>query len=80
LLSDALHYIISLSLKPEDNEFLLSFESLMEDEFGLANELALLTFNIRMEVCGVLDFFFSFLMKYEEKKTLYNFLEFKTRK
>jgi hypothetical protein len=58
LFSDALHYIISLSLKLEDNEFLLSFESLMEDEFGLANELALLTFNIRTEVCGVLDFSF----------------------
>jgi hypothetical protein len=28
----------------------------------------LLAFNIRMEVCAVLDFFFSFLMKYEEKK------------
>ncbi len=80
MFSDALHYIISLSLKLEDNEFLLSFESLMEDEFGLANELALLAFNIRMEVCAVLDFFFSFLMKYEEKRALYNFLEFKTKR
>ncbi len=52
----------------------------MEDEFGLVNELALLVSNIKMEVCGVLDFFFSFLMKYEEKRTLYNFLEFKTRR
>jgi hypothetical protein len=69
-----------MSLKLEDNEFLLSFESLMEDEFGLANELALLASNIRMEVCGLLDFFFSFLMKYEEKRTFYNFLEFKTRR
>jgi hypothetical protein len=68
LFTDALHYIISLSLKLEDNEF------------GLANELALLAFNIRMEVCVVLDFFFSFLMKYEEKRTLYNFLEFKTKR
>jgi hypothetical protein len=67
LFIDALHYIISLSLKLEDNEF------------GLANELALLASNVRMEVCGVLDFFFSFLMKYEEKRTFYNFLEFKTR-
>jgi hypothetical protein len=69
-----------LSLKLKDNEFLFSFESLMEDEFGLVNELALLVSNIKMEVCGVLDFFFSFLMKYEEKRTLYNFLEFKTRR
>jgi hypothetical protein len=56
-----------MSLKLEDNEFLLSFESLMKDEFGFANELALLAFNIRMEVCGVLNSFFSFLMKYKEK-------------
>ncbi len=75
MLSDALHYIISLSLKLEDNEFLLSFESLMKDESGLANELALLASNIRMEVCGVLDFFFSFLMKYKEKINK-NFLGF----
>jgi hypothetical protein len=56
------HYIISLNLKLENNE-LLSFESLMEDEFGLANELALLTFNIRMDVCGLLNSFFSLLTK-----------------
>jgi hypothetical protein len=64
-----------LSLKLEDSELLLSFESLMEDEFGLANELALLAFNIRMEVCGVLNSFFSFLMTYKEKRNK-NFLGF----
>jgi hypothetical protein len=64
-----------LSLKLEDNELLLSFESLMEDEFGLANELALLAFNIRMDVCGVLNFLLSFLMKYKEK-IIDNFLGF----
>jgi len=57
-----------LSLKLDDNELLLSFESLIEDEFGLANELAMLAFNIRMKVCGVLNSFFSFLMKYKEKR------------
>jgi len=47
-----------LSLKLKDNEPFFFFESLMEDEFGLANELALIAFNIRMEVCGVLNFSF----------------------
>jgi hypothetical protein len=40
----------------------------MEDEYGLTNELALLPSNIKNQVYGVLDFFLSFLMKYEEKK------------
>jgi len=40
LLSDALCFAISLSLKQKDgNELLSFFESLMEDEFNLVNEL-----------------------------------------
>jgi hypothetical protein len=36
-----------LSLKPkEDNKLLPYLESLMEYEFGLANELVLLAFNV----------------------------------
>jgi hypothetical protein len=67
------HSIISLSLKLDDNELLLSFESLIEEEFGLTNELAMLAFNIRMEVCNVLNSFFSFLMKYKEKRNNFFF-------
>jgi hypothetical protein len=33
----------------------------------IVDELALLVSNIRKEVCGVLDFFLSFLTKYEKK-------------
>jgi hypothetical protein len=64
LFSDALHFTIFLSFKfRKNNEFLPSFQSLMEDEFGLVNELTLLASNIRKEVCGVLNFFLSFLRK-----------------
>ncbi len=69
MFSDALHSTIFLSLKlKENNELLPSFQSLMEDEFNLANELTLLASNIRKEVCDVLNFFLSFLRKYKEKK------------
>jgi hypothetical protein len=40
----------------------------MKDESGLGNELTLLSSNIKKNVYGVLDFFLSFLTKYEEKK------------
>jgi RNA-binding protein YlmH len=40
----------------------------MKDESGLGNELTLLSSNIKKHVYGVLDFFLSFLTKYEEKK------------
>jgi hypothetical protein len=70
LLNDALHFAISLSLKLlKNNEVQHSFDNLMEDEYGLANELALLSSNIKNQVYGVLDFFLSFLMKYEEKQS-----------
>jgi hypothetical protein len=41
----------------------------MEDDSIISNELFLLAFNIRREVINVLDSFFSFLEKYENKKT-----------
>jgi hypothetical protein len=69
LLSDALHSIISMSLKlKEENKIILSFESLMEDDSIIFNELSLLAFNIRREVINVLDSFLSFLKKYENLK------------
>jgi hypothetical protein len=56
------------------DEFLPYFESLMEDEHVVANELTLLAFNIRKEFCGVFDSFLSFLKKYEGKKNITWFL------
>jgi hypothetical protein len=58
---------MNLKLK-EGNEIVPSFDSLMENDAIVVNELALLASNIKREVYNVLDFFFSFLRKYEEKK------------
>jgi hypothetical protein len=41
---------------------------------GVVDELAFLLSNMKKEVCGILDFFLSFLNKYE-KKSLYIFLD-----
>jgi hypothetical protein len=59
---------MSLKLK-EENEIVPSFENLIEDDSIIVDELVLLVSNIRMEVCGVLNSFLSFLMKYEKRKT-----------
>jgi len=40
----------------------------MENDANVVNGLAFLAFNIKREVYNVLDFFFSFLRKYEKKK------------
>jgi hypothetical protein len=69
LLSDALHFVISMSLKlKKENQIIPSFESLMEDDSIISNELHLLAFNIRGEVINVLNSFLSFLKKYENRK------------
>jgi hypothetical protein len=39
----------------------------MDDDLIIADELALLVFDIRKEVCGVLDSFLSFLKKNENR-------------
>jgi hypothetical protein len=48
---------MSLNLK-EENQVLLSFESLMDGDFIVNDELSLLASNIKREVINVLDFFF----------------------
>jgi hypothetical protein len=51
-----------LSLKfKEENEIVASFDSLMEDDLVVIGELVVVTCNIRTQICGVLDFFLSFL-------------------
>jgi hypothetical protein len=52
----------------EENKIILSFESLMENDSIISNELSLLAFNIRRVVISVLDSFLSFLKKYENMK------------
>jgi hypothetical protein len=41
---------------------------LIGDDSKITFELFLSTSNIKMEVCGVLDYFLSFQRKYEERK------------
>jgi len=40
----------------------------MDDDLIIIDELFLLEYNIRKEVINVLDFFLSFLRKYDNKK------------
>jgi hypothetical protein len=58
---------MSLKLK-EENKIILSFESLMEVDSIVSNELSLLASNIRREVINMLNSFLSFLKKHENKK------------
>jgi len=70
LLSDDLHFAISMSLKlKEEPKNAPSFHTLMQEDFGVALDLICLASNIRKEVCGVLDNFLSFLNKFDERKT-----------
>jgi len=61
---------MSLKLK-EENQVLPSFQSLMDDDSIVNDELSLLDFNIRKEVINVFDFFLSFLKVYDKRKTPY---------
>ncbi len=68
LLSDALHSTISISLKLKNElENAPSFQTLMEEDFGVALELICLASNIRKEVCGFLNSFFCSLKKLMKK-------------
>jgi sensor histidine kinase YesM len=56
-----LYTTISMSLKlREKDQVLLSFESLMDDDSIVNDELSLLASNIKNEVINVLDSFLSF--------------------
>jgi len=69
LLNDVLHSTISMNLKlREENQVLVSFESLMDDDSVVSDELSLLASNIKREVINVLDSFLSFLKVYDKKK------------
>jgi hypothetical protein len=69
LLSDVLHFTILMSLKlKEENQVVLSFENLMDDNSIVSDELSLLASNIKSEVINVLDFFLSFLKVYHKRK------------
>jgi hypothetical protein len=58
-----------LSLVVSENQILPSFESLMDDDSIVNDELYLLVFNIIREVINVLDSFLSFLKVYDKRKS-----------
>ncbi len=68
LLSDALNYTISMSLKFRDEMESTTFNNLMEEDGNVVYELSCLASNIKKEVVYVLDYFLFFLKKYEERK------------
>jgi len=51
---------MSLKLN-EEHQVVLSFESLMDDNLVVSDELSLLVSNVKREVINVLDSFLSFL-------------------
>jgi hypothetical protein len=57
---------VSLRLK-EENQVVLSFETLMDDISLIANEMVLMASNIKREVCTMLSSYLSLL-------TIYDFL------
>jgi hypothetical protein len=70
LLSDALHFAISINLKlREKPKNAPSFQILMEKDPDVALGLICLASNIKKKVCEVLDSFFPFLKKFDENKT-----------
>jgi hypothetical protein len=58
---------MNLKLK-EENQVVLSFESLMGDDSIVIDELSLLASNIRSNVINILDFFLSFSRIYDSIK------------
>jgi hypothetical protein len=61
LLSDALNFAISMSLKFKDEIVFTTFNNLMKEDGNVVYELSCLASNIKKEVMGVLDSFLSFL-------------------
>jgi hypothetical protein len=59
---------MNLKLMGKNQVFPL-FESLMDDDLIISDELSLLASNIRREVINVLDSFLSFSRVYDKKKT-----------
>jgi hypothetical protein len=68
LLSDVVNFAISMSLKFRDEIDYATFDNLMEEDENVVCELSCLASNIKKEVVQVLNFFLSFLTKYEERK------------
>ncbi len=74
LLSDVVNFPIITSYKlKEQVGIALALYQLLDDDFGVVLEL--FTFNIKKEMCDMLDSFLSFKKRYEEKKTHNDFID-----
>jgi hypothetical protein len=73
LLIDALNSTIPLSLKVRDEIDFATFDNSMEKDVNVVFELSCLASN-KKKVIGVLNSFFSFLKKHEEKSFIICFL------
>jgi hypothetical protein len=60
---------INLKLKEKMNN-LLVLDAFVDDDLGLDIELGILAKNMKKEVIGVIDYFFSFLTKKERKESM----------
>jgi hypothetical protein len=52
----------------EEVGIVVAIDQLMDDEIDIALEIFLLDFNIKKKLCGMFNFFLSFLKIYEEEK------------
>jgi len=69
LLFDALKFAITMCLKFREKIINPSIPiNLSDDDYGITFEFYLLISNIIKEICGVLDSFLSFLIKFGKKK------------
>ncbi len=60
MLGDALNYAISMDLIFKDEIDSTTFDNLMDEDSNIVFELSCLTFNIKKNVVGVLEFLISF--------------------
>ncbi len=66
----ALNFFITWSLKMKEEARIQTNFDLLMDDGRVTLELYLLASNIKKEVVAILDFFFTFLQSYEEKKLI----------
>jgi hypothetical protein len=74
LLSDALNFTISMSLKFKDEIDSATFDNLMEEDGNVVYELSCLASNIKKEVVQVLESFLSFLTNMKKERLIICFL------
>ncbi len=66
-----MHVTIIMALKlKEELKMVFFMTNLLEDNVVVILELSMFVFNIKKQICDVLDGFFSLLTKYEKKEPM----------